>query len=56
MVAAVNGFYSTLTQVVVQHGIVDKLIGDAVMGLYFPPLTSDGRYVDPMMRDAGAIL
>jgi hypothetical protein len=35
MVAALNHFYSKLTQVIVQHGIVDKLIGDAVMGLYF---------------------
>jgi len=26
------------------------------MGLYFPPLTKDGRYVDAMVRDAHAIL
>jgi len=56
MVAALNRFYSKLTQVIVQHGIVDKLIGDAVMGLYFAPLTSDGRYVDSMVSDAHAIL
>src|SRR6185295_14920524 len=56
MVAALNRFYSKLTQVIVQHGIVDKLIGDAVMGLYFAPLTSDGRYVDAMVSDARAIL
>lgn len=56
MVAILNRFYSKLTQVIVQHGIVDKLIGDAVMGLYFAPLTSDGRYVDSMVGDARAIL
>jgi adenylate cyclase len=56
MVAALNRFYSKLTQVIVQHGIVDKLIGDAVMGLYFAPLTPDGRYVDSMVSDAHAIL
>ena len=56
MVAALNRFYSKLTQVIVQHGIVDKLIGDAVMGLYFAPVTSNGRYVDSMVSDAHAIL
>ena len=56
MVAALNRFYSKLTQVIVQHGIVDKLIGDEVMGLYFAPLTPDGRYVDSMVSDARAIL
>jgi len=30
MVAALNSFYSRLTQVIVRHGIVDKLIGDEV--------------------------
>ncbi|HTX94479.1 MAG TPA: adenylate/guanylate cyclase domain-containing protein [Mycobacterium sp.] len=56
MAAVLNRFYSKLTQVIVQHGIVDKLIGDAVMGLYFAPLTSNGRYVDSMVSDAQAIL
>jgi len=56
MVAALNRFYSKLTQVIVQHGIVDKLIGDEVMGLYFAPLTRDGRYVDSMVSDAKTIL
>jgi adenylate cyclase len=56
VVAALNRFYSNLSQVIVQHGIVDKLIGDAVMGLYFAQLTPDGRYVDSMVRDAHAIL
>jgi adenylate cyclase len=56
MAKRLNRFYSDLTQVIVQHGIVDKMIGDSVMGLYFPPLTKDGRYVDAMVRDAEAIL
>jgi adenylate cyclase len=56
MASALNRFYSKLTQVIVRHGIVDKLIGDAVMGLYFAPLTPDGRYVNSMVNDARAIL
>jgi adenylate cyclase len=56
MAGRLNRFYSELTQVIVQHGIVDKLIGDAVMGLYFAPLIGNGRYVDAMVSDARAIL
>src|ERR1700720_4265153 len=56
MAERLNRFYSELTKVIVQHGIVDKLIGDEVMGLYFPPLTLNGRYVDAMVSDALAIL
>jgi adenylate cyclase len=51
-----NRFYSDVTKVVVQHGIIDKLIGDEVMGLYFPAMTPDGRYVDAMVSDARDIL
>ena len=54
--AIMNRFYSDVTKVIVQHGIVDKLIGDEVMGLYFPALTSDGRYVDALVSDAQALL
>jgi adenylate cyclase len=50
--ATMNRFYADVTQVIVRHGIVDKLIGDEVMGLYFPPLSKDGRYVDAMVADA----
>ena len=56
MAAIMNRFYSDVTKVVVQHGVVDKLIGDEVMGLYFPPLTADGRYVDAMVSDARQLL
>ena len=51
-----NRFYSDVTKVIVRHGIVDKLIGDEVMGLYFPPLTAGGRYVDAMVSDARDLL
>jgi adenylate cyclase len=54
--AEMNRFYADLTRVIVQHGIVDKLIGDEVMGLYFAPLAPDGRYVDCMVADSRAIL
>ena len=56
LAAIMEGFYSDVTQVIVQHGLVDKLIGDAVMGLYFPQLTADGRYVDAMVSDARTLL
>ncbi|MFY1621069.1 adenylate/guanylate cyclase domain-containing protein [Micromonospora sp. WMMD736] len=56
MAKRLNGFYAALTQVIVQHGIVDKLIGDAVMGLYFAPLSPDGRYVESMVSDARSVL
>ncbi len=56
MARALNRFYSDVTRVVVRHGIVDKLIGDEVMGLYFPPLAPDGRFLDAMVRDAREIL
>jgi adenylate cyclase len=54
--AIMNRFYGDVTRVIVQHGVVDKLIGDEVMGLYFPPLAPSGRYVDAMVSDARAIL
>lgn len=50
--ATMNCFYADVTRVVVQHGIVDKLIGDEVMGLYLPPMCDSGRYVDAMVSDA----
>ena len=52
MAERLNRFYSELTQVIVHHGIIDKLIGDAVMGLYFAPLICNGGYVDAMVSEA----
>jgi len=56
MAGLMNRFYGDVTKVIVQHGIVDKLIGDEVMGLYFPALSPEGRYLDAMVADARAIL
>lgn len=51
-----NRFYGDATRVIVQHGLVDKLIGDQVMGLYIPGLIADGRFVDAMVSDAATLL
>lgn len=51
-----NRFYGDVTRIIVRHGIVDKLIGDEVMGLYLPPLAPGGRYVDAMLTDARDLL
>jgi adenylate cyclase len=56
LATTMNRFYAEVTQVVVRHGIVDKLIGDEVMGLYLPALTQNGRYVDAMVSDAHDLL
>ncbi len=51
-----NDFYDRAARVIVRHGIVDKLIGDEVMGIYLPALTADGRLVDAIIDDAGRLL
>jgi adenylate cyclase len=56
LATTMNRFYGDVTKVIVNHGIVDKLIGDEVMGLYFAPMTPDGRYVTAMVDDARRIL
>jgi adenylate cyclase len=56
VVELLNRFYEQATRVVLRHGLVDKLIGDEVMGLYMPPLTPDGRYVEAMVQDALELL
>ncbi len=56
MVELLNRFYSDATRVIVRHGIVDKLIGDEVMGVYIPALTPGGRYADAMVDDARTLL
>lgn len=39
-----NRFYATATDVIVRHGgLIDKLIGDEVMGLFVPALGADYR-------------
>jgi adenylate cyclase len=39
--ALLNGFYETAIEVLCRHAIVDKLVGDEVMGLYLPQLFAD---------------
>ena len=50
-----NEFYDVATRVIVRHGIIDKLIGDEVMGLYLPALCK-GRLADALVDDARTIL
>jgi adenylate cyclase len=56
MVTSLNRFYGDATKVIVRHGIVDKLIGDEVMGVYIPALAPDGVFVDAMVTDAMDLL
>jgi adenylate cyclase len=54
--ALLNEFYDRASRVIVRHGIVDKLIGDEVMGIYLPALTPGGRLVDTIVDDARRLL
>ena len=56
MADTLNRFYGAATQVIVRHGLVDKLIGDEVMGMYIPALAPGGRFVDAMVDDARELL
>jgi adenylate cyclase len=47
--ALLNGFYEAAVEVLCRHAIVDKLVGDEVMGLYLPALFDDD--VGPHMLD-----
>src|SRR5436190_9868829 len=50
-----NAFYEAAVDVVCRHAIVDKLVGDEVMGLYLPQLFADD--VGPhMLEDARDLL
>lgn len=51
-----NEFYDRVTKVILRHGIVDKLIGDEVMGIYIPIFSPDGRLVDTIVDDARELL
>lgn len=50
-----NQFYGLATRAIIRHGIIDKLIGDEVMGLYIPSLC-EGRLADALVDDALTIL
>jgi adenylate cyclase len=54
--ALLNRFYATAVDVLCEHAIIDKLVGDQVMALYIPAL---GRMEDPkqvMLAHARALL
>jgi adenylate cyclase len=50
-----NRFYKAATEVLSRHAIIDKLVGDEVMALYFPYLLSQ-RWGDDMLEDAADLL
>jgi adenylate cyclase len=49
--ALLNGFYEVAVDVLCRHAIVDKLVGDEVMGLYLPQLFADD-VGEHMLQDA----
>jgi adenylate cyclase len=55
--ALLNGFYETAIEVLCRHAIVDKLVGDAVMGLYLPALFAEnvGEHMVQDARDLQAL-
>jgi adenylate cyclase len=53
--ALLNRFYKAATDVLSRHAIIDKLVGDEVMALYFPYLLSE-RWGDDMLEDAADLL
>jgi adenylate cyclase len=50
-----NRFYATAVDVLCNHAIIDKLVGDQVMALYLPRLFP-GEPVHHMITDARALL
>ncbi len=53
--ALLNRFYATAVEVLCEHAIIDKLVGDQVMALYLPQLFP-GEPADHMLADARALL
>jgi adenylate cyclase len=50
-----NRFYASAVDVLCQHAIIDKLVGDQVMALYLPQIFP-GEPVHHMVADAAALL
>jgi len=50
-----NRFYATAVEVLCEHAIIDKLVGDQVMALYLPGVFS-GEPAQHMVPDAQALL
>lgn len=55
LAALLNRFYATAVDVVCDHAIIDKLVGDQVMALYLPHLFP-GEPAEHMVADARALL
>ena len=55
VVDLLNRFYGCAVEVLCQHAIVDKLVGDEVMALYLPGLF-DGEPIGDMLADAESLL
>jgi len=53
--ALLNRFYATAVDVLCEHAIIDKLVGDQVMALYLPGLFP-GEPAHHMVADARALL
>jgi adenylate cyclase len=53
--ALLNRFYATAVDVLCEHAIIDKLVGDQVMALYLPGVFP-GEPADHMLADARALL
>jgi adenylate cyclase len=50
-----NRFYAIAVEVLCEHAIIDKLVGDQVMALYLPRVFA-GEPADHMLNDARALL
>jgi adenylate cyclase len=53
--ALLNRFYATAVDILCEHAIIDKLVGDQVMALYLPQIFP-GDPADHMLADAQALL
>jgi len=55
VVALLNRFYEAAVDVLCEHAIIDKLVGDQVMALYLPRLF-EGDASEHMLADARALI
>jgi adenylate cyclase len=55
VVTLLNRFYGTAVEVLCEHAIIDKLVGDQVMALYIPRIFP-GEPADHMVPDARSLL
>ncbi|HSO99466.1 MAG TPA: adenylate/guanylate cyclase domain-containing protein [Solirubrobacteraceae bacterium] len=55
LVPLLNAFYDAAVEVLCQHAIIDKLVGDQVMAVYLPQVLGEGA-VEHMVADALALV